>query len=104
MEDNLYPRSSEYYIPNTEMDKQREEAEKADKAAAARDLNKMQQVLDRWNERIEFYKSTDAIPEDVIADKEKLATYMLAHKRVVEILREERSVIESIIDSAASTE
>lgn len=64
-------------------------------------MNKLQKVLDRWDERITFYKSTDAIPEEVITDKEKLAIYISANKRIVEILREERSFLESVIDQAA---
>lgn len=98
MEDNLYPRSTEYFVPNADMDEQREKAKKEENAAVAKELNKLQQIVDRWNERIDFYKSVDAIPEGVIADKEQLATYMLAHKEVVRILREERSALESIID------
>lgn len=98
MEDNLYPRSTEYFVPNADMDEQREKAKKEENAAVAKELNKLQQIIDRWNERIDFYKSVDAIPEGAIADKEQLATYMLAHKEVVRILREERSALESIID------
>lgn len=98
MEDNLYPRSTEYFVPNADMDEQREKAKKEENAAVAKELNKLQQIVDRWNERIDFYKSIDAIPEGAIADKEQLATYMLAHKEVVRILREERSALESIID------
>ena len=98
MEDNLYPRSTEYFVPNADMDEQREKAKQAEEEAAKKDLHKLQQIVDRWNERIDFYKSIDAIPEGAIADKEHLATYMLAHKEVVRILREERSALESIID------
>lgn len=98
MEDNLYPRSTEYFVPNADMDEQREKAKEEENAAVAKELNKLQQIVDRWNERIDFYKSVDAIPEGAIADKEQLATYMLAHKEVVRILREERSALESIID------
>lgn len=98
MEDNLYPRSTEYFVPNADMDEQREKAKEEENAAVAKELNKLQQVVDRWNERIDFYKSVDAIPEKAITDKEQLATYMLAHKEVVRILREERSALESIID------
>nr|DAK91904.1 MAG TPA: hypothetical protein [Caudoviricetes sp.] len=98
MEDNLYPRSTEYFVPNADMDEQREKAKKEENAVVAKELNKLQQIVDRWNERIDFYKSVDAIPEKAITDKEQLAIYMLAHKEVVRILREERSVLESIID------
>ena len=98
MEDNLYPRSTEYFVPNADMDEQREKAKQAEEEATKKDLHKLQQIVDRWNERIDFYKSVDAIPEGAIADKEQLAIYMLAHKEVVRILREERSVLESIID------
>lgn len=98
MEDNLYPRSTEYFVPNADMDEQREKAKQAEEEATKNDLHKLQQIVDRWNERIDFYKSVDAIPEGAIADKEQLATYMLAHKEVVRILREERSVLESVID------
>ena len=98
MEDNLYPRSTEYFVPNADMDEQREKAKQAEEEAAKKDLNKLQQIVDRWNERIDFYKSVDAIPEGAIADKEQLAIYMLAHKEVVRILREERSALESVID------
>ena len=85
-------------MPNADMDEQREKAKQAEEEAAKKDLHKLQQIVDRWNERIDFYKSIDAIPEGAIADKEQLATYMLAHKEVVRILREERSALESIID------
>lgn len=98
MEDNLYPRSTEYFVPNADMDEQREKAKEEENAAVAKELNKLQQIVDRWNERIDFYKSVDAIPKEATADKEQLAIYMLAHKEVVRILREERSVLESIID------
>lgn len=97
MEDNLYPRSTEYFVPNADMDEQREKAKKEENAAVAKELNKLQQIIDRWNERIDYYKSLDAIPNEAVTDKQ-LSTYMLAHKEVVRILREERSVLESIID------
>lgn len=97
MEDNLYTRSTEYFVPNADMDEQREKAKKEENAAVAKELNKLQQIIDRWNERIDYYKSLDAIPNEAVTDKQ-LSTYMLAHKEVVRILREERSVLESIID------
>ena len=97
MEDNLYPRSTEYFVPNADMDEQREKAKEEEDAAVAKELNKLQQIVDRWNERIDYYKSLDAIPNEAVTDKQ-LSTYMLAHKEVVRILREERSVLESIID------
>lgn len=100
MDENLYPRSTEYYQPNEE-DKRVEEAKQAEINAIKQDMNKLQKVLDRWDERIAFYKSTDAIPEEVITDKEKLAIYVSANKRIVETLREERSFLESVIDQAA---
>ena len=98
MEDNLYPRSTEYFVPNADMDEQREKAKKEENAAVAKELNKLQQIVDRWNERIDFYKAVDANPKEATTDKEQLAIYMLAHKEVVRILREERSALESIID------
>nr|DAS27804.1 MAG TPA: hypothetical protein [Caudoviricetes sp.] len=101
MDENLYPRSTEYYQPNEEEDKRVEEAKQAEINAIKQDMNKLQKVLDRWDERIAFYKSTDAIPEEIITDKEKLAIYISANKRIVEILREERSFLESVIDQAA---
>lgn len=97
MEDNLYPRSTEYFVPNADMDEQREKVKQAEEESAKKDLNKLQQIIDRWNERIDFYKSVDAIPNEAVTDKQ-LSTYMLAHKEVVRILREERSALESIID------
>ena len=97
MEDTLYPRSTEYFVPNADMDEQREKAKKEENAAVAKELNKLQQIIDRWNERIDYYKSLDAIPNEAVTDKQ-LSTYMLAHKEVVRILREERSALESIID------
>ena len=52
MEDNLYPRSTEYFVPNADMDEQREKAKEAEEEAAKKDLNKLQQIVDRWNERM----------------------------------------------------
>ena len=98
MEDNLYPRSTEYFVPNADMDEQREKAKQAEEESAKKDLNKLQQIIDRWNERIDFYKSVDAIPNEAVTDKQ-LSTYMLAHKEVVRILRQERSELENIIKS-----
>ncbi len=98
MEDNLYPRSTEYFVPNADMDEQREKAKQAEEEATKKDLNKLQQIIDRWNERIDYYKSLDAIPNEAVTDKEQLSIYMLAHKEVVRILREERSVLESVIN------
>ena len=85
-------------MPNADMDEQREKAKEEENAVVAKELNKLQQIVDRWNERIDFYKSVDAIPNEAVTDKEQLSIYMLAHKEVVRILREERSVLESIID------
>ena len=99
MEDNLYPRSTEYFVPNADMDEQREKAKKEENAALAKELNKLQQIVDRWNERIDYYKSLDAIPNEAVTDKEQLSIYMLAHKEVVRILRQERSELENIINS-----
>lgn len=98
MEDNLYPRSTEYFVPHADMDEQREKAKKEENAAVAKELNKLQQIIDRWDERIDYYKSLDAIPNEAVTDKEQLSIHMLAHKEVVRILREERSALESIIN------
>ena len=91
MEDNLYPRSTEYFVPNADMDEQREKAKKEENAAVAKELNKLQ--------RIDYYKSLDAIPNEAVIDKEQLSIYMLAHKEVARILRQERSELENIIKS-----
>lgn len=99
MEDNLYPRSTEYFVPNADMDEQREKAKEEENAAVAKELNKLQQIVDRWNERIDYYKSLDAIPNEAVTDKEQLSIYTLAHKEVVRILRQERSELENIINS-----
>ena len=40
MEDNLYPRSTEYFVPNADMDEQREKAKHAEEKATKKDVHK----------------------------------------------------------------
>ena len=58
----------------------------------------LQQIIDRLNERIDFYKSVEAIDDDVTANPELLAQTVIANKLVVANLTQERNTIQGLID------
>ena len=62
----------------------------------ARDV--LVQIVQRLDERIAHYKSVDAIPDSIVADKELLSHNMAANKLTAANLQQEREVIQALID------
>lgn len=100
MSDNLYPRATEHYIVD-ETEELVEAREKEEKAVLD-ELPIIGEVITNLDEWIDFYKSTDAIPEEVVNDKEKFAFVAYGNKKAVEVLRTERNRLVDLVEDTKS--
>lgn len=76
--------------------KSRAEEQEEQAIREARDV--LKQIVERLDDRIAHYKSVDAIPDSIVADKELLSHNMAANKLTAANLEQEREVIQALID------
>lgn len=93
----LYPRSSEFYAPGVEEDKQRQKEREAEEQQILREMKNIGAVIERLRDRVAFYRSNNAIPMDIATDPTKAAHMMLAHKIAADALETELTNLQSLI-------
>lgn len=85
---------SNYFLPREpqeqQIDRKREQAQATEQEAILQDL------IDRWDERINFYESVKAIPDEVKLDPEAFMKIVTVNSEIVDILKAEKEYIESI--------
>lgn len=89
--DNLYPRSSEYIHKRP---KEQVDAEEAENTLVHKESEIIKRVVTRLSERIAFYLTIDALPDD--GDELKIA--IQANKKTVKALREEKEALELMLE------
>jgi hypothetical protein len=92
--DNLYPNDGTYFTlstPQDQVDEQTKQDKQAEKVAPL-----LKESIDRLKERIDFYKTIDAIDEDVLLEPELFMHVIAANKIVVQILSAERRILQNL--------
>ena len=95
--DNLYPRQGEAFAPNAEPSAQKvEREEEINKTLLA--IPRLKAEVERLDEKIAFYTSTNSITGESLADKELFMHTYAAYQIVSQILDGERTEILARID------
>lgn len=94
MDTDFLPNKSGTFFNFTAKGKAEEQEETA--IREARDV--LIEILKRLDERIAFYKSIDAIDDEITANPEMLTHTITANKLTAANLQQEREVIQSMID------
>ena len=94
MNNNLYPRSSEYiHQPPKELVEEQE----AEKTLVFRESEVIRQVIKNLEKRIDFYLTIDALPDD----ERDLVIAVQANKKAVRALREEKEKLELMLEPSS---
>lgn len=94
MDDNLYPKSG--YRPSEPTLQQIEKAKEA--AQVQKALPLIQDILDRFAEKIEFYKSVDSVPEEVLTFPDEFMHYIATNKLVASMLQAELDYLNELVE------
>lgn len=92
-EDNAYLNNGLPFEPAS-----RQRARDKEKAEVLQALPKLKEIVERLSDRIDFYKSVDSIPAEIMASPDEFMHVVAANKVVVQILDTERSLLEGLID------
>lgn len=99
MDDDLYPNDSSYWLP-AEPREQRV-ARKKEQAKTLEAINILREVVLRLDQRIDYYASVDAIPDEVKLDPTAFMNMHNTNQMVRNCLRNEKEYIESLIETHA---
>lgn len=97
MEDDVYPNNGEFVAGVPREPIEQALSRKKEKAQAAEFSTVLQDLLSRWEDKIKFYESVRAIPEEVKLKPEEFMQAVTLNAVIVEILEAEKEYIESII-------
>jgi len=97
MEDDLYPNDSSYFIPREPADQIIER--KKEKAQTLESINELKAIVNRLDERIQFYEKNSSIPDDVRTDPQQFLILHNTYTLVAENLKSEKEYIEGLITS-----
>lgn len=98
--DNLYPRQGEAFAPNAEPTAQKVERDE-EINNTLRAIPRLKAEVERLDERIAFYTSTNSITGEALADKELFMHTYTAYQIVSQILEGERTEILARIEDVA---
>lgn len=94
-EENLYPRSSQFYSPN-EPKEQKEERDKEKEAVLASEPI-IKAVIERLQGRIEFYSSVDSVPKELIGSPTDFMHQIAINKGMKAELLAEKEGLENML-------
>lgn len=96
MGDDLYPNSSEYFLPREPeeqiIDRKKERAQTLESEIILNDL------IDHLDKRAEFYNSLTSIPDEVRLDPKEFLIMHNTHTLLAKILVSEKEYIEGLLD------
>ena len=95
MDEDLMPNDGTFFFPREPKDQVL--GRKKEKAQTLESLSILKDLLARWNEKIAFYESVKAIPEEVKLDPEKFMLAVAGNTVIVEILEAEKEYIEGLV-------
>lgn len=93
-DDDVYINDGTYFLPREpkeqKIDRTRERAQTTEQRKI------LEELINRWEERIEFYESVHAIPDEVKLNPELFMKVVTVNKEIVDILLAEKQYIESL--------
>lgn len=95
--EDLYPNDSSYWLPSEP--REQKIARKKEQAKTLEAVNVLKEIVKRLDERIEYFGTVDAIPDEVKYDPTAFLNMHNANQMVRNCLRSEKEYIESIIDA-----
>ena len=93
-EDDVMPNEGAYFSQPREQIKER----RKERANTLEGLEILKQLLERYNQRIEFYEKTTSIPDDVRLDPAKFLILHNTHSLTAKTLIAEKEYIEGLIE------
>ena len=96
-EDNLYPTQGEHFQPNTEPEEQSIERQK-EKAATLQALPVLQELVEHFDERIEFRNQLSSVEVDLEQDPALHQKMCAVNQLLAEQLRQEKQFIEDLLE------
>lgn len=101
-EDNLYPNDSSYFSVREPEEQVRDR--KKEKAKALQGQAMIKEIVSHLENRIDFYGSVDAMPEEVKLDANAFLLAHNANELTRDNLRSEKEYFESLLDTANEKE
>lgn len=97
MDEDLYPNDSSYWLPTEPKELKIERAK--EQAQTLEAISVLETLVDRMNQRIDYYATVDSIPDEVKTDPVAFMNMHNANELVRNNLRNEKEYIESLIDT-----
>lgn len=94
-EDNLYPNHGDYF-GRQPIEQERDDKKEAKAYTDQRDI--IAEFITRLDKQVEHYKSTDAIPAEVLTDPNEFMHVVAANKIVAEVFKLELNRFETLRD------
>lgn len=94
-EENLYPNDSSYFLPREPEDQSVDR--KKERANTLEVIGELRKMVDRLQQRIEFYEKTTNIPEDVRTDPQQFLIVHNSYTLTAQTLRSEKEYLEGLI-------
>lgn len=95
-EDNMYLNDGEYF-QNVLKPKDQANEQENQKNEVLTALPLLNEMVKRFEERIAFYQSIDAIPDEVVSIPEELAHVIQGNKLAARCLKNEKNILEGMI-------
>lgn len=94
--DNLMPKGGGYFLPTEGQDQINER--QTEKAKVFEALPLLQEIIDRFAEKAEFYGSVDSIPEELHTKPDEFMHAVAANKLTRDNLLAEKDYLEGLIE------
>lgn len=94
-EDNLYPTSTEYFVPQAPKDQDEDAREQKAEVESSKAV--LQDIVNYLTDRVAFYSSVDSIPEELHTDPVQFMHAVAANKLTKQNLAKELDEIRRII-------
>jgi hypothetical protein len=92
--DGLLVNDGQYYHESADQKLEK----RTEKGQAVEGLKLVEAMIERIDERIEFYKSIDSIADEATLSSDKFMHIVRAHKILVELLSQERDYLAVLLD------
>lgn len=95
--DDLLPNDGTYFMPREPVEQVVDR--KRERAQSLEDLSLLKEIIGRFDRRIEFYSSVDAMPDDVKTDPVKFMNMHNSNQLTRDSLNSEREYLQSLLDN-----
>lgn len=95
--DNVYPNDGTYFLPREP--RSQVISRKKEKAQTLEGINELKAVVDRLQQRIDYFEKNSNISDEVRLSPDKFLIEHNTHSSIARILRSEKEYIESLLNS-----